>query len=96
MSARQRRATPSERRSRGTARRNQRSDLGARVLSAVPLVAIAIALVATGGAVFAAGLLVLAVISLRELFSMFPRARPVIFGGLLAITGLIEIGRAHV
>lgn len=90
MSApRQRRATPSERRSRGTARRNQRSDLGARVLSAVPLVAIAIALVAAGGAVFAAGLLVLAVISLRELFSMFPRARPVIFGGLLAIAGLI-------
>ncbi len=89
MSTRHRRPTPSQKRSRGTARRNRRSDLGARVVSAVPLVAIAIALVALGGAVFAAGLLVLGVICLRELFSMFPRARPVVLGGFVALAGLV-------
>lgn len=89
MSTRSRRPTASQRRSRGTARRNRRSDLGARIVSAIPLIALAIALVAFGGPVFAGGLLVLAVICLRELFSMFPRARPVVFGGFVALAGLI-------
>ena len=89
MSTRSRRPTPSQRRSRGHERRNRGSDLGARVIAAVPLVAIAIALVAFGGAVFALGLFVLAVICLRELFSMFPRARPAVFGGVVGLAGLI-------
>jgi phosphatidate cytidylyltransferase len=89
MSTRPRRPTPSQRRSRGAARRHRRSDLGARVVAALPLIAIAIALVALGGAVFAGGLLVLSVICLRELFSMFPRARPVVFGGFAGMAALI-------
>ena len=58
------------------------------MLAALPLIVLAIVLVALGGAVFALGLLVLGVICLRELFSMFPRARPVVLGGFLALAGL--------
>jgi phosphatidate cytidylyltransferase len=88
MSTRPRRPTPSQRRTRSQARRNQRSDLGGRVLAALPLIVLAIVLVALGGAVFALGLFVLGVICLRELYSMFPRARPVVLGGFLALAGL--------
>jgi phosphatidate cytidylyltransferase len=59
------------------------------VLAALPLVALAIALVALGGAVFAVGMFVLGVICLRELCSMFERARPVVFGGVLGMAGLV-------
>jgi phosphatidate cytidylyltransferase len=84
-----RRPPESVRRARSTARRHGRSDLGRRVLAALPLIAIAIALVALGGAVFAAGLFVLGVICLRELFSMYERARPVVFGAVVGLAGLI-------
>ncbi len=89
MTTQQRRPTPSQKRSKATARRHQRSDLGARILAALPLIAIAIAIVGLGGAVFAVSLFVLGVICLRELFSLFPRARPVVLGGFLALAGVI-------
>ena len=84
-----RRSQDSLERARSAARRRGRSDLGGRLLVALPMIVLAIGLVAVGGPVFAAGMLVLAVICLRELFSMFERARPVVFGGLLCIAGLI-------
>ncbi len=89
-----RRAAPSQRRSRSTERRNQRSELGARILTAVPLVALAIVLVAAGGWVFTAGLFVLAVMALRELFTMYGRARPAILGGIVALAGVMVAARA--
>ncbi len=89
MTTQQRRPTPSQKRSQATARRHQRSDLGARILAALPLIAIAIVIVGLGGAVFAVSLFVLGVICLRELFSLFPRARPVVLGGFLALGGVI-------
>lgn len=87
--ARARRQPDSLRRARATGRRHGRSDLTRRVLAALPLIALAIVLVATGGALFAAGLFVLAVICLRELFTMYDRARPVVFGAIVGVAGLI-------
>ena len=70
-------------------RRNRGSDLTARLVSAIPLVILAVGLVAVGGPVFAAGMAVLGVICLRELFTMFDRTNPVIFGGFVALIGLV-------
>lgn len=75
-------------RARSAARRRGGSDVVARVLAALPMIVLAVVLVALGGPVFAAGMVVLAVICLRELFSMFERARPVIFGAILGVAGL--------
>jgi phosphatidate cytidylyltransferase len=86
---RQRRPAPPARRARSRGRRNRTSDLTARFVSAIPLVALAIGLVVAGGAVFAVGMFVLGAICLRELFTMFDRTNPVIFGAFAALAGLI-------
>ncbi|HVP00928.1 MAG TPA: phosphatidate cytidylyltransferase [Solirubrobacteraceae bacterium] len=87
-------APPSRRRARRTERRNRGSDLGARVLAAIPLVALAIVLVVAGGWVFTAGLAVLAIMAVRELFTMYARARPAVLGGMIATVGVVVA--AHV
>lgn len=84
-----RRTTPSDRRVQQAQRRNARSDLGGRVLAAVPAIAFAIVIVATGGWVFAAGLFVLGVIGLGELFSMLERTKPVRLAGFVGLAGLL-------
>src|SRR4051812_25548025 len=66
-----------------------RSDLGNRVLVAIPALAVALAMVALGGAVFLAGIAVLGLICLHELFSMFERARPARLAGFLGFLGLL-------
>lgn len=69
--------------------RNGGSDVTARVATAVPLVLLAIALVAIGGWVFGIGLFVLGVIALRELFSMFERLTPPILAGFVGLLLLL-------
>jgi len=71
------------------ARRGPRSDLGPRVLSALPLVAFAIFIVAYGGLVWALGLIVLGVLCLHELYTLMGRVRPVNLAGFLGLAGLI-------
>ncbi|MCW3015860.1 MAG: phosphatidate cytidylyltransferase [Solirubrobacterales bacterium] len=66
-----------------------RSDLRARIVVAVPAVAVALTLVLTGGAVFAAGMFVLGAICLHELFLMFSAAHPSRLGALIGLGGLI-------
>lgn len=68
---------------------NRSSDLIARILMAIPLVILAVVLVAAGGWVFAAGLLVIGVMALRELFSMFPRWPVAVFAVFLAFALMI-------
>ena len=70
-------------------REERRSDLGARVLAALPAIVFAIFIVAQGGLVFALGLIVLAVVALGELYSMFKRVRPVNLAGILAVAAMI-------
>ncbi len=67
----------------------RRSDLGARVLAAVPAIAVVLFLVIEGGAVFALGLFALGCVCLHELYGMFDRAHPVRLAGFLALAGLL-------
>ena len=70
-------------------RREPRSDLSARVLTAIPAIAVALFLVLEGGPVFALGLLVLGAVCLHELYSMYDRAHPVRLAGFVALAGLL-------
>ncbi|MFM9126676.1 MAG: phosphatidate cytidylyltransferase [Solirubrobacterales bacterium] len=81
------------RRPKGRELRSRSSDLLARVLVALPLIVLAVVLVAAGGWVFAAGLLVLGIMALRELFSMFPRWAVPVFAVFLAFAVMIVLAR---
>lgn len=85
--ARGRRARP--RRRGGGGRRRRRSDLGARVLAAIPALAFAIFIVAAGGIVFALGLVLLGVVALGELYTLMARAGPVRLAGFLTVAAMI-------
>ena len=99
MSAGQRRASradPTRGRARSVAARRSRaqhdrarSDLGARLLAAVPAIAIALFIVIEGGPVFALGLLALGCICMHELYAMYARAQPVRLAGFIALAGLL-------
>jgi phosphatidate cytidylyltransferase len=65
------------------------SDLGARLLAAVPAIAVALFLVIEGGAIFALGLFALGCVCLHELYGMFSRAHPVRLAGFVALAGLL-------
>lgn len=77
-----------------------RSDLGARVLAAIPAVAVALFLVIEGGPIFVAGLFVLGAICLHELFGMYGRTEPVRLAGFAGLAGILLAahygGRAEV
>jgi phosphatidate cytidylyltransferase len=70
-------------------RRKERSDLGGRVLVAIPAILFALIIVGSGGAVFAGGLVILGVVALNELYTLMARVRPVNVAGILALIGLI-------
>jgi phosphatidate cytidylyltransferase len=73
----------------GAGEERKRSDLRARVLAAVPAIAVALFLVIEGGAIFTAGLFVLGAICLHELFGMYERTEPVRLAGFVALAGLL-------
>jgi phosphatidate cytidylyltransferase len=76
------------RRRRG-GRERPRSDLGARVLAAIPAIAVALFLVIEGGLVFALGMFVLGAICMHELYGMYERAQPARLAGFIALAGLL-------
>jgi phosphatidate cytidylyltransferase len=88
MATRSRRPA-SERRATSARRRNTSSDLGARVLVALPAIAFAIFIVARGGWVFTIALVVLGILCLGELFTMLRRGHPVRLAGFLGLTGML-------
>ncbi|HWF32835.1 MAG TPA: phosphatidate cytidylyltransferase [Solirubrobacteraceae bacterium] len=65
------------------------SDLGARLLAAVPAIAVALFLVIEGGLIFTLGLFVLGCFCLHELYGMFERAHPVRLAGFIALAALL-------
>lgn len=67
----------------------QRSELGARILIALPAIALALVLVVEGGIVFAAGLFLVGLLCMHELFGLYERAHPVRIAGFLALGGLL-------
>ena len=75
-------------RTRPRRRRRGGSDLGLRILAAIPAVAYAIFIIVAGGWIFAAGVLVLGLVCLHELFRMYETVRPVKLAGFLALGGL--------
>jgi phosphatidate cytidylyltransferase len=81
-------ASSSRRRAPRSRRRDTASDLSARIWVAIPAIAFAIFIIAVGGAVFAAGALLLGVICIGELFRMYAVLRPVRLAGFVGIAGL--------
>jgi phosphatidate cytidylyltransferase len=73
--------------------RRERSDLGARVLWAIPAIVFAIFIVAQGGLVFALGVMALGVVCMHELYEMLGRSRPVKLAGFVALVGLVLAAR---
>ena len=73
----------------GRAPQRRRSDTGARILAAIPAIGFALFIVLSGGLVFAAGLVLLGVVALSELYRLMERVRPVNLGGILALTGMV-------
>ena len=85
-----RRRSPSERPRRPRpSRSGRRSELGSRVLVAVPAFAAAVFLVARGGLLFAAALLVLGWACLDELYRLSARAHPAKLAGFAALVALL-------
>src|SRR3954452_2670341 len=74
-------------------RRNEGSDLGARVLAAIPAIAFAIFIVAEGGTIFAVGVALLGVMACAELFRMMRRPGPPIVAGYLMVIALVLAAR---
>lgn len=69
------------------------SDLGARILYAVPLIGLAIFLVVKGGTIFAIGVLVLGLLCMHELYGMLASFRPIKLAGFLSLAGLVVAAR---
>jgi len=67
----------------------RRSDLGARIVVAIPALIIAGLLVGAGGTVFAAGLIALGVICLHELFALLAPWRPLRLAGFIGLAALV-------
>jgi phosphatidate cytidylyltransferase len=74
-------------------RRNESSDLGARVIAAVPAIAFAIFIVIEGGTIFAIGVSLLGVMACAELFKMMRRPGPPVVAGYLMVIALVFAAR---
>jgi phosphatidate cytidylyltransferase len=91
-------AARSQARARRERRRNQASDLGARVWIAVPAAVYAIGIIVAGGWIFALGIMVLGIVCLHELFRLYEPLRPVklaAFLGLIGLTAAAHFGGEH-
>jgi len=80
---------PSRRARRARSERQPRSELGARILVAIPAIAVALFLVIEGGLVFTLGLVVLGGVCMHELYAMYERAHPARLAGLITLAGLL-------
>jgi phosphatidate cytidylyltransferase len=88
MASQPRRRPPAQRRPRRRRRRG-RSDLGARIVAALPAIAFAIFITAEGGLVFALGLFVVGMLCMAELYKLMGRAHPVPLAGYMTLLGLL-------
>jgi phosphatidate cytidylyltransferase len=72
-----------------SSRRNEGSDLGARLIAAVPAVIFAVIIVSRGGTLFAAGIIVLGLLAFAELFKLMSAPRPPVIAGYLMVIALV-------
>ncbi|HEV2770787.1 MAG TPA: phosphatidate cytidylyltransferase [Solirubrobacteraceae bacterium] len=82
------RSGPPPTRGGGGSASRKRSDLGPRLLAAIPAIVFAIVIVTWGGGVFLAGAVALGLVCLHELYTMAAEAEPVRLGGFLGLIGL--------
>jgi phosphatidate cytidylyltransferase len=71
------------------ARARRGSDLGARILAALPAIALALFLVIEGGLIFTVGVFVLGCVCMHELYRMYARVHPARLGGFIALAALL-------
>jgi phosphatidate cytidylyltransferase len=74
---------------RSRPRRRAGSDLGGRVLFALPAIFFAIFIVYYGGEVFAVGLFLVGILALHELFQLMRRVRPVDLAAFVVLLGML-------
>jgi phosphatidate cytidylyltransferase len=67
----------------------RRSDLGARILVAIPAIIVAVFVVERGGTLFVLTMFALGAAAMHELYSMFDEARPIRIAGFVALAGLL-------
>ena len=65
------------------------SGMRGRVLVAIPAIAFAIFLIVEGGLVFAAGVGLLGLVCLHELFGLYPQTHPARLAGFAGLLGLL-------
>ena len=82
-------AVSRERPRRRVERAGGASDLGPRVLIAIPAAVYAIFIVSQGGAIFAIGIYLLGVVALGELYTLMGRVRPAALAGFLTVAAMI-------
>ena len=70
-------------------KRNQGSDLVARVIAAIPAIAFAVAIVVAGGWWFVAGLVLLGWVCQHELFGLMEAGHPVRLAGFIGLAGML-------
>jgi phosphatidate cytidylyltransferase len=70
-------------------RRNARSDLGARIVAALPAILFVVIIDWRGGLLWTLGLLAVGLVCLHELFAMFDRAHPSRLAGFLGLIGML-------
>ena len=71
-----------------TRRRHQGSDLGARVLAAIPAIIFAAIIVGYGGLVWALGVSALGIVCLAELYKLMGRVHPANIAGFISVIAL--------
>jgi len=69
--------------------RRARGDFGPRVATAIPALAFATFIVASGGLVFALGVIFVGLIALHELYRLMGRVRPVNLAGFAALVAVV-------
>lgn len=69
-------------------RRHQGSDLGARILAALPAIVFAAVIVGMGGLAFAIGLILIGVVAMAELYRLMRRVRPPVAAAYLTLIAL--------
>jgi phosphatidate cytidylyltransferase len=74
-------------------RRNEGSDLGARVIAAIPAILFAIFIVVQGGTVFAIGVALLGVMACAELFRLMKQPAPPVVAGYLVVIAMVMAAR---
>ena len=85
---RRRRPSSPQRRARRAERRNTGSDLGARIVVAIPLIAFAVFIVLQGGWIWTVALLVLGLLCMHEYFELVRDLHPVRLAGMLTVIAL--------